>query len=137
MACQSSILGLWQMGYGFHMIGCICSLVPLNCIITFEYVFTNSFFSYEMPAQQIALFVEDAVTSTCSSSFSNDNDSWASQLGGFTWTVPLGRRDSTTASLEDANSNLPSPAFNLSTLISAFSNKGFTANEMVALSGIT
>lgn len=56
-------------------------------------------------------------------------------LGGPTWTVSLGRRDSTTASLKDANSNLPSPAFNLSTLISAFSNKGFTANEMVALSG--
>ncbi|XVF29676.1 hypothetical protein REPUB_Repub15cG0142600 [Reevesia pubescens] len=56
-------------------------------------------------------------------------------LGGPTWTVVLGRRDSTTSSLNAANSNLPSPNLNLSGLISAFSNKGFTANEMVALSG--
>ncbi|KAI8557199.1 hypothetical protein RHMOL_Rhmol05G0317700 [Rhododendron molle] len=56
-------------------------------------------------------------------------------LGGPSWSVPLGRRDSTTASLSAANSNLPSPASSLSALITAFSNKGFTANEMVALSG--
>ncbi|GAB4828969.1 NAD(+) salvage pathway protein [Ancistrocladus abbreviatus] len=56
-------------------------------------------------------------------------------LGGPSWTVLLGRRDSTTASLSAANSNLPSPALNLSGLIPAFSNKGFTAKEMVALSG--
>ncbi|XP_015897650.3 cationic peroxidase 1 [Ziziphus jujuba] len=56
-------------------------------------------------------------------------------LGGPTWTVQLGRRDSTAASLSAANSNIPSPAQNLSGLITSFSNKGFTANEMVALSG--
>ncbi|KAF7143549.1 hypothetical protein RHSIM_Rhsim05G0228600 [Rhododendron simsii] len=56
-------------------------------------------------------------------------------LGGPSWSVPLGRRDSTTASASAANSNLPGPAFSLSALITAFSNKGFTANEMVALSG--
>ncbi|GMY25653.1 cationic peroxidase 1-like [Fagus crenata] len=56
-------------------------------------------------------------------------------LGGTTWTVPLGKRDSTTASLSAANSNIPAPTLNLSGLISAFSNKGFTAREMVALSG--
>ncbi|KAL6987943.1 NAD(+) salvage pathway protein [Sarracenia purpurea var. burkii] len=56
-------------------------------------------------------------------------------LGGPSWSVQLGRRDSTTASLSAANSNLPSPASDLSTLISAFSNKGFSAKEMVALSG--
>ncbi|XP_058214731.1 cationic peroxidase 1-like [Rhododendron vialii] len=56
-------------------------------------------------------------------------------LGGPSWSVPLGRRDSTTASLSAANSNLPSPASSLSALITAFSNKGFTATEMVALSG--
>ncbi|KAL6999600.1 peroxidase [Sarracenia purpurea var. burkii] len=39
-----------------------------------------------------------------------------------------------TASLSAANSNLPSPASDLSTLISASSNKGFSATEMVALS---
>ncbi|PSS34742.1 Cationic peroxidase [Actinidia chinensis var. chinensis] len=56
-------------------------------------------------------------------------------LGGPSWTVPLGRRDSTTASLSAANSNLPGPGSSLSGLITAFSNKGFTAKEMVALSG--
>ncbi|XP_076938815.1 cationic peroxidase 1-like [Bidens hawaiensis] len=56
-------------------------------------------------------------------------------LGGPSWTVVFGRRDSTTASLSAANSNLPGPASSLSALISSFSNKGFTANEMVALSG--
>ncbi|KAF5476372.1 hypothetical protein F2P56_008096, partial [Juglans regia] len=56
-------------------------------------------------------------------------------LGGRSWTVQLGRRDSTTASATAANSNLPPPTLSLSGLISAFSNKGFTAKEMVALSG--
>ncbi|CAN6212709.1 unnamed protein product [Urochloa humidicola] len=56
-------------------------------------------------------------------------------LGGPSWTVPLGRRDSTTGSASLANSDLPPPFFNLTELISAFSNKGFTATEMVALSG--
>ncbi|NP_001314039.1 cationic peroxidase 1-like precursor [Gossypium hirsutum] len=56
-------------------------------------------------------------------------------LGGPSWIVLLGRRDSTTASLSAANSNIPAPTLNLSGLITAFSNKGFTAKEMVALSG--
>ncbi|KAL4386558.1 hypothetical protein GQ457_09G013130 [Hibiscus cannabinus] len=56
-------------------------------------------------------------------------------LGGPSWNVLLGRRDSTNASFNAANSNLPAPTLNLSGLISAFTNKGFTANEMVALSG--
>ncbi|KAK8519425.1 hypothetical protein V6N12_025464 [Hibiscus sabdariffa] len=56
-------------------------------------------------------------------------------LGGPSWNVLLGRRDSATASLSAANSNIPAPTLSLSGLISAFSNKGFTAKEMVALSG--
>ncbi|KAK4268463.1 hypothetical protein QN277_025118 [Acacia crassicarpa] len=56
-------------------------------------------------------------------------------LGGPRWDVLLGRRDSTTASLSDANSDLPGPTSDLSNLITAFSNKGFTTEEMVALSG--
>ncbi|KAI7754473.1 hypothetical protein M8C21_010775, partial [Ambrosia artemisiifolia] len=56
-------------------------------------------------------------------------------LGGPSWNVLFGRRDSTTASLSAANSNLPSPASSLSSLITSFSNKGFTANEIIALSG--
>ncbi|XP_030454298.2 cationic peroxidase 1-like [Syzygium oleosum] len=59
-------------------------------------------------------------------------------LGGPTWTVlhvQLGRRDSTTASLRAANSDIPPSLSDLSFLISAFSKKGFSAKEMVALSG--
>ncbi|XP_042405446.1 peroxidase P7-like [Zingiber officinale] len=56
-------------------------------------------------------------------------------LGGPTWTVPLGRRDATTASLSTANSDLPSPASSLAQLISAFSNKGLNSRDLTALSG--
>lgn len=56
-------------------------------------------------------------------------------LSGPTYTVQLGRRDSTTASLSLANTDLPAPTLDLSGLITAFSNKGFTTKEMVALSG--
>ncbi|KAM3710218.1 hypothetical protein ACB098_01G013800 [Castanea mollissima] len=58
------------------------------------------------------------------------------KLGGTTWTVPLGRRDATTASFNDAqNNNLPPPSLDLRGLISAFNKKGFTGQEMVTLSG--
>ncbi|XP_058739809.1 cationic peroxidase 1-like [Vicia villosa] len=56
-------------------------------------------------------------------------------LGGPSWTVQLGRRDSTTASLDSANSDLPDPDSDLNDLITAFSGKGFTTKEMVTLSG--
>ncbi|GAU17213.1 hypothetical protein TSUD_178440 [Trifolium subterraneum] len=56
-------------------------------------------------------------------------------LGGPSWSVPLGRRDSTTASLSSANSDLPGPSSDVSGLANAFSSKGFTLREVVALSG--
>ncbi|KAG6470029.1 hypothetical protein ZIOFF_070990 [Zingiber officinale] len=56
-------------------------------------------------------------------------------LGGPSWTVQLGRRDATTASFSTASSDLPSPLLSLSGLISAFSNKGLSTTDMVALSG--
>ncbi|KAH8489370.1 hypothetical protein H0E87_024838 [Populus deltoides] len=56
-------------------------------------------------------------------------------LGGPSWTVPLGRRDARTASQSAANSQIPSPASSLATLISMFSAKGLSAGEMTALSG--
>ncbi|KAI0528884.1 hypothetical protein KFK09_001427 [Dendrobium nobile] len=57
------------------------------------------------------------------------------RLGGPSWTVALGRRDSTTASQSAANSNLPSPASSLSTLISSFAAKNLSPRDMTALSG--
>ncbi|WVZ87459.1 hypothetical protein U9M48_034094 [Paspalum notatum var. saurae] len=56
-------------------------------------------------------------------------------LGGPTWDVELGRRDGTTASLDDANNDLPAPTLDLGDLIKAFANKGLSASDMIALSG--
>ncbi|KAI3955093.1 hypothetical protein MKW98_025362, partial [Papaver atlanticum] len=44
-------------------------------------------------------------------------------LGGRPWVVQLGRRDAKTASMSDANSNLPAATLGLSGLITSFSNK--------------
>lgn len=57
------------------------------------------------------------------------------QLGGPSWTVPLGRRDSLTANEALANSDLPPPFFDLVNLTKSFGDKGFSLTEMVALSG--
>ncbi|GLJ14586.1 hypothetical protein SUGI_0236180 [Cryptomeria japonica] len=57
------------------------------------------------------------------------------ELGGPSWTVQLGRRDSKTASLSGANSNIPAPTSSLSALISSFSNQGLSTKDMIALSG--
>ncbi|CAN1155833.1 Lignin-forming anionic peroxidase [Linum perenne] len=55
-------------------------------------------------------------------------------VGGPSWNVKLGRRDSTSA-FPDANSDIPGPKSDLQTLISDFQKKGLTARDMVALSG--
>ncbi|GAU36230.1 hypothetical protein TSUD_214270 [Trifolium subterraneum] len=57
-------------------------------------------------------------------------------LGGPLWNVKLGRRDSKTASFNDASSGvLPSPFSPLSTLINTFKAQGLSTKDMVALSG--
>ncbi|XP_050210797.1 peroxidase 2-like [Mercurialis annua] len=56
-------------------------------------------------------------------------------LGGPTWTVPLGRRDSTTASKTQANKDIPSPFMDLAALIKNFKNQGLNEKDLVALSG--
>ncbi|KAJ4710292.1 Peroxidase [Melia azedarach] len=56
-------------------------------------------------------------------------------VGGPSWTVKLGRRDSTTASRSLAESNLPSFRDSLNRLIALFASKGLSARDMVALSG--
>ncbi|KAI3963311.1 hypothetical protein MKW98_022733 [Papaver atlanticum] len=55
--------------------------------------------------------------------------------GGQSWTVSLGRRDARTASQTAANNQIPGPSSSLSTLVTMFSAKGFTAAEMTVLSG--
>lgn len=56
-------------------------------------------------------------------------------LGGPSWNVKLGRRDSRTASQAAANSSIPPPTSSLSQLISSFNRAGLSAKDMVALSG--
>ncbi|KAF7102813.1 hypothetical protein CFC21_103881 [Triticum aestivum] len=56
-------------------------------------------------------------------------------LGGPTWSVPLGRKDSRTASQSAANANLPGPGSSLATLITMFGNKNLSPRDMTALSG--
>ncbi|KAJ1419243.1 Plant peroxidase [Sesbania bispinosa] len=54
---------------------------------------------------------------------------------GPTWEVQLGRRDSTTASRDAANKDIPAPFFSLSQLIENFKNKGLDEKDLVVLSG--
>eukprot|EP00253_Pinus_taeda_P015244 PITA_15244 len=51
------------------------------------------------------------------------------------WEVPLGRRDSLTASKAAVANSLPAPTSNISTLISKFKDVGLTENDLVTLSG--
>lgn len=56
-------------------------------------------------------------------------------VGGPTWTVKMGRRDSTAAYPDIANSDLPRFTDSLSVLVSRFGGKGLSERDMVALSG--
>ncbi|OMO67792.1 Plant peroxidase [Corchorus olitorius] len=56
-------------------------------------------------------------------------------LGGPSWKVRLGRRDSTTASRTLADSSLPSPFMDLPALIENFKKQGLNQRDLVALSG--
>ncbi|KAF6988285.1 hypothetical protein CFC21_005848 [Triticum aestivum] len=56
-------------------------------------------------------------------------------LGGPSWEVKLGRRDSTTASVAQANQDLPPPFLDVAGLNASFAGKGFSLTDMVALSG--
>ncbi|XP_042515825.1 peroxidase A2-like [Macadamia integrifolia] len=58
-----------------------------------------------------------------------------SLAGGPTWSVLLGRRDSTTASQAGANTSIPSPFETLSNITTKFTNVGLSTTDLVALSG--
>ncbi|CAA0824128.1 Peroxidase superfamily protein, partial [Striga hermonthica] len=54
--------------------------------------------------------------------------------GGPGWEVEMGRKDSVGANKAAANSNIPAPNSDLSTLLSKFQNLGLSLQDMVALS---
>lgn len=56
------------------------------------------------------------------------------QTGGPVYDIPKGRKDGRRSKIEDTI-NLPFPTFNASELIRTFGQRGFTTQEMVALSG--
>ncbi|PON60115.1 Peroxidase [Trema orientale] len=56
-------------------------------------------------------------------------------VSGPSWNVKLGRRDSTTANLDEAKRDLPLFTASLDDLLSLFGAKGLNARDMVALSG--
>ncbi|KAL2500284.1 Peroxidase 67 [Forsythia ovata] len=56
-------------------------------------------------------------------------------LGGPTWKVRLGRRDSTTANNAEANTSIPSPFMDLPALLNSFKNQGLNSKDLVVLSG--
>lgn len=57
------------------------------------------------------------------------------QLGGPSWKVHLGRRDSTTANKTAASTFIPPPTSKLSTLLSSYAKEGLSLKNLVALSG--
>ncbi|OMO87519.1 heme peroxidase, plant/fungal/bacterial [Corchorus capsularis] len=57
------------------------------------------------------------------------------QSGGPSWELPLGRRDSKTASLHTANTNIPPPNSTLQNLVTLFQRQGLDQVDLVALSG--
>lgn len=56
-------------------------------------------------------------------------------LGGPYFKVRLGRKDSLTSRASDVMGKIPMPTMSIEELITLFKNKGFTAQEMVALTG--
>lgn len=56
-------------------------------------------------------------------------------LGGPSWKVKLGRRDSKTARFSDVIGAIPPPTSTLATLINRFNTKGLSRKDLVALSG--
>lgn len=56
-------------------------------------------------------------------------------LGGPYFNVQLGRKDSLSSHASDVVGKIPMPTMSIEELITLFKNKGFTAQEMVALTG--
>ncbi|KAH9626487.1 hypothetical protein KSS87_020189 [Heliosperma pusillum] len=65
----------------------------------------------------------------------NANSLRGFESGGPSWELPLGRRDSTTAYFNLANTTIPAPVFNVQQLLQNFLSRGLDAVDLVSLSG--
>ncbi|WOL02078.1 hypothetical protein Cni_G10797 [Canna indica] len=92
---------------GYEVIDTIKTVVEVSCRATVSC------------ADIIALAARDAV----------------SLLGGPSWAVPMGRRDSRTASMAAANANLPPASDSINSLVAKFAAKGLDLRDLTALSG--
>lgn len=57
------------------------------------------------------------------------------EVGGPSWSVRLGRRDSTDSNAAEAGTDLPRATMDLTQLIANFNRKNLSPRDMVALSG--
>lgn len=57
------------------------------------------------------------------------------QVGGPYWDVPVGRKDSKTASFAEVETNIPGANIGLLSIIAKFIYQGLSVTDMVALSG--
>lgn len=56
-------------------------------------------------------------------------------IGGPFWKVPTGRRDGLISNASEANTQIPAPTSNFSSLQTSFANKGLNVTDLVFLSG--
>ncbi|XP_042456705.1 peroxidase P7-like [Zingiber officinale] len=107
MVGEKNVAGNANSLRGYEVVDAIKSSVEAACRATVSC------------ADIVALAARDAVT----------------LLGGPSWQVALGRRDSRTASMAAAQSDLPPASDNISTLIAKFAAKGLDLRDLTALSG--
>lgn len=74
-------------------------------------------------------------TVSCSDILSTATRDLLIMLGGPHYNVYLGRRDGRTSASPSVNGHLPKPSMPMSQIIEIFTKRGFTVEEMVALSG--